>query len=207
MQLAHLIPLLGATLMVASGRPAFPGGTERAPTSPSPSTPSSLARWHDGRWQIWWRSDRAPAAWSDSQPVLASGLRWSSTAPGIELAQLKLAGSREAWRIRLIVVRLDPKQLALGLETAYTAGGQPAWQADRVGADVLFAVNAGQFLRSAPWGWLVQDGTERLSPGVGPLSTALVIDEAGQVSWIEGDSLPARRYDGRARFAFQSYPA
>ncbi len=200
MPVARLIPLLGVTLVIASSRPAFPSGEGSA------LPVSSLARWHNGRWQLWWRSDRAPAIWSDGQRVLASGLRWSSTASGVEIAELRLAGSREAWRTRLIVVRLDPEVLTLSLETGYAADGLPSWQADRAGDDVLFAVNAGQFLRSAPWGWLVLDGAERLPPGRGPLSTALTIDQAGRVGWIEGDSLPTRRDDRQVRFAFQSYP-
>ncbi len=200
MQVARLLPLLGVTLTVASSGPAFPGGDGYALPA------SSLARWQNGRWQTWWRSDRAPATWSREPRVLASGLAWSATAAGVEMAQLKLAGRREAWRTRLIVVRLDPAKVRLSLETGHDADGMPSWQADRVDNDVLFAVNAGQFVRTSPWGWLVLNGVERLSPGVGPLSTAITIDREGQVGWIAGDSLPAHRRGGNVRFAFQSYP-
>ena len=200
MQVARLVPLLGVTLLVASSGPAFPGGDE-------PGLPvSSLARWQNGRWQTWWRSDRAPQVWSEDQHVLTAGVAWAATAPAIEMAQLRLSGRRGAWRTRLVVVRLDPARLRLSLETGYGADGQPAWQADRVGTDVLFAVNAGQFVRTSPWGWLVLDGVERLPPGSGPLSTALTVDREGQVGWVAGDSIAARRGRGEVRFAFQSYP-
>jgi len=59
-----------------------------------------------------------------------------------------------------------------------------------------------------PWGWVVMDGRERLVPGHGPLSSALVGLSDGRLVWIDGDDVS--RWRGRAgenlRFAFQSYP-
>ena len=68
----------------------------------------------------------------------------------------------------------------------------------------MLAVNAGQFIATMPWGWVVIDGVPRLRAGIGPLSTALAIDREGRVRWIAGDSL-ATPPAGVAT-AFQSYP-
>jgi hypothetical protein len=50
----------------------------------------------------------------------------------------------------------------------------------------------------------VLHGQQFLSPGHGPLSTAVVIDTAGRVRWVPGDSVGAATPDVEA--AFQSYP-
>src|SRR6185503_18537163 len=80
---------------------------------------------------------------------------------------------------------------------------RPAWSIDRAPKDAILAVNAGQFGTAMPWGWVVIDGTQRLRPGYGPLSSALSIDGAGHVHWAHGDSIldPTGIVVG-----FQSYP-
>ena len=81
-------------------------------------------------------------------------------------------------------------------------GAHPAWTIDRAPKDAVLAVNAGQFVGSMPWGWVVTDGAERLRPGHGPLASAIAIDRAGHVRWAHGGAIPA----GSAVAGFQSYP-
>jgi hypothetical protein len=155
--------------------------------------------------QEWWRSDRAPERWSGPDPRLRAALTWQPLAAGVAWADLELEGSAPAWRTRLIVVRIDPGRVRFSLEMALSPNdGRPAWSIDRAPPDALVAVNAGQFLMTMPWGWLVMNGIQRLAPGTGPLSTAMAVDSAGVVHWVAGDSLadapPA------AVTAFQSYP-
>ena len=100
-----------------------------------------------------------------------------------------------------------PKLVRLRLDTAFTARGERAnWSVDDARPDAIVAVNVGQFIRTLPWGWVVLDGREFLTPGRGPLSTAVAVDSSGSVRWIGPDGLanPAVRRGVVA--AFQSYP-
>ena len=78
------------------------------------------------------------------------------------------------------------------------------WSIARAPNDARVALNAGQFVGSMPWGWVVLHGRQFLSPGHGPLSTAVVIDTAGRVRWLRGDSV--RQSVKGVAAAFQSYP-
>jgi exopolysaccharide biosynthesis protein len=69
----------------------------------------------------------------------------------------------------------------------------------------VFAVNAGQFLQSLPWGWVVLNGRQYLPPSTGPLSSAVIVDETGGVHWVHGGSISERR-PTNVVWAFQSYP-
>jgi exopolysaccharide biosynthesis protein len=172
---------------------------------------STLAIRAAGRWHPWWRSSAAPTQWTGPHPGVAGAVRWRRAANGAEWGELRLAGNGEAWRTKVVVVRLDPTQVRLALDTAFTAGGErPAWTIERARPDAVVAINAGQFPRTLPWGWVMLDGREMLAPGRGPLSTAVAIDSAGAVHWISGDSLAEPAAAARARrgivTAFQSYP-
>lgn len=178
-----------------------------ATSAPPALPPSALAVWTDGSWHEWWRSAAAPPRWTAADPTLAAPLRWRSAADGVAWAELRLAGSGEAWRTRVIVARIDPRRVRLRLDTAFARGGRrAAWTVVVARPEAVFAVNAGQFVRTLPWGWVVLDGRQFLPPGPGPLSSAIVIDTAGAVRWIAGDALadPAARRGAVA--AFQSYP-
>jgi len=105
----------------------------------------------------------------------------------------------------------------IALDTAFTEEFRAAWRADRASAGALLAVNAGQFLETLPWGWVVLDGRQFLPPGVGPLSSAVVADSSGVVRWLHGTSAvdsaagalrtaSQRGVDARGVWAFQSYP-
>jgi hypothetical protein len=154
---------------------------------------------------VWWRAGHAPRQWATGDPAVGGSLRWKRLSDGVDWAEARLAGEAPAWRMRLIVVRVDPSRVSLSLDMDLTLGdAKPAWTIDRAPGDALVAVNAGQFVGAMPWGWVVIDGVPRLEPGVGPLSTAIAIDRAGRVRWLAGDSLAARPAD--VVTALQSYP-
>jgi hypothetical protein len=184
---------------------------------------STLAVWRGGRWVAWWRSAEAPARWSApapapaSAPALAADVRWRAGAPGVEWGELRLAGTGEAWRLRVVVVRLDPRHVRLSLAAAVAREvRRGAWTIDAAGADAVLALNAGQFRGATPWGWVVHAGREHRAPGAGPLAPAVVVDEQGGVRVVPADSIAALRAAWRGgavgtagvvREAFQSYPA
>ncbi|HKQ58447.1 MAG TPA: phosphodiester glycosidase family protein [Candidatus Eisenbacteria bacterium] len=172
---------------------------------PSAADGPSLSLREGRAWRIWWRADQAPAHWSAADTLLAPALTWRRLADGIEWATGEIACSAPAWRTRLIVARIDPARVTLSLAMDLSAEtGEPAWSIDRAPAGALLAVNAGQFISSMPWGWVVIDGRQRLSPGSGPLARALAIDSAGTPVWLEGDALA--HPPAGVRTAFQSYP-
>lgn len=183
---------IGAGLVLAASSPAIGAG-------------ASLSIWHDGAWRPWWRADVAPDRWTGPDDRVTGTFKWQPVADGVAWATARLACSAPAWRTRLIVVRIDPRRVRLTLEMALSGeDGRPAWTIDRAPRGALMAVNAGQFIRTMPWGWLVMGGRQRLSPGVGPLSAALAVDTTGATRWVSGDSLATPPRD--VVTAFQSYP-
>ena len=146
----------------------------------------ALSVWSAGRW--------APLS------GLAESLRWRPAAPGVSWSEAQLSGPGEAWRIRLIVARLDPHQLRFRLEQA--AG----WSVDRAPSAALLAVNAGQFAYGLAWGWTVADGRLRGLAGSGPLSVGVAFDSSGAVRWLEPESLRDPRAQAGVSAGFQSYP-
>ena len=173
-----------------------------APTSEA-SPSASLAVRAGGSWRTFWRSDEAPSRFAAANPVLVQALQWKRLAAGLEWSELRLACPGPVWRARLIVARLDPREVRLTLSMDLTREDmRPAWTIDRAPDDAILAVNVAQFASAMPWGWVVVDGRERLTPGAGPLASVVGIDEAGGVHWAHGDSLaPAGIVTG-----FQSYP-
>jgi Phosphodiester glycosidase len=156
-------------------------------------------------WRAWWRADAAPTRWDGESPTLAAALAWTRARPGVEWTQIELAGTGEAWRLEVVVVRLDPARLRFALDTlTRDYGSLGGWTVDSAPSDVVVALNAGQFTGGTPWGWVVRDGRELQPPGAGPLSSAFVVDTAGRAHVIAASEIDAWR--GRARLAFQSYP-
>lgn len=193
--------LLGLATLAALGSPA---GAPAQPSLPR----SALAARGMGAWREWWSSSRAPARWGSADATLARAVAWREVGGGMAVGELALRGTGEAWRLRVILVRLDPRRLRLALERSVReAGLLGAWTVDSAPGDAALAVNAGQFTGGTPWGWLVMDGAELQRPGSGPLSMAVVIDSAGALRLVEAPALGAARAAGGIAHAFQSYPA
>ena len=170
--------------------------------------PASLAVERDGVWHEWWRGDRAPRHWSGPLDVVAGAVEWAEAVPGLEWGTFRLSGSGEAWRLRVIVARIDPSRITFALAgTHEPAGRGRGWTIEHAPDSALLALNVGQFSDRGPWGWVVRDGREVRAPGTGPLAPAVVIDSAGGVRLVPPDSVGFVREATRLAIAFQSYPA
>jgi hypothetical protein len=166
----------------------------------------SLAVRANGAWREWWRASSAPTRWSAEAPALTSAIRWRTASAGIEWGDAELSAPGEGWRTKLIVVRIDPRQHRFALQLGQGMNFAPDWSVDSAGDSALVAVNAGQFGRMLPWGWLIDGGRELAPPGAGPLSMAIVFDSVGTVHFVSADSIAAVRARGGIANAFQSYP-
>jgi len=122
----------------------------------------------------------------------------------VEWGELQLRGADEAWRTRLVLVRVDPRRVDLSLDPAFTRSRD--WTIGDAREDAVLALDAGQFRASLPWGWVVTGGREVLAPQYAPLAGAVVVHPDGQVRIVSPDSVAAERRRGTAREAFQSYP-
>jgi hypothetical protein len=159
-------------------------------------------------WREWWRADRSPTRWQAALPEVAGAVEWRPLRAGARWGELRLSGEGEAWRVRVILVELDPARVRLETVSLRRPDGGPRrWNVDSAPASAIAALNAGQFTSSGPWGWLVRDGIELRAPGTGPLAPALVVDTAGAVHLVQPDSLAAARGSRAVRQAFQSYPS
>ena len=163
----------------------------------------ALAVRDTGGWTTWWRHDAAPVGWN-GKAVLAERVSWRAGARGIEWGELQLRGSSEAWRTRLIVVRLDPRRVNFSLVPAFAANER--WSIADADSGAALALDAGQFRGSLPWGWVVSGGRELLAPEYAPLAGAVVVDTSGTVRIVPPRDVAAERKQGAAREAFQSYP-
>jgi hypothetical protein len=170
--------------------------------------PGTLAVKSERGWEEWWRSDRAPARWAGAMPAVAGSVSWRPLGPGIEWGEATLSGSGEAWRVRLIVTRIDPARVRLTTQETRRRDGRPGpWSIDSAPGEAAVALNAGPVTSPGPWGWVVRGGVELRAPGTGPLAPAFVVDTAGAVRLVPADSLQLLRASGTVREAFQSYPA
>ena len=166
---------------------------------------SALAvRLPSGDSRVFWRASRAPIQWVAPDARLTALVRWQPGQHGVEWATLPIAGEGEAHALTLVLVRLDPQAVSFHLMWDIERD-RPAWTVDRAGVAAL-ALNAGMFVDRLPWGWVVMDGRERLPPGYGPLSSALIGLADGRLVWVDGDDVSAWRGRSDVRFAFQSYP-
>ena len=164
---------------------------------------STLAVRDSDGWTTWWRRDTAPIRWN-GMAALADRITWRAGARGIEWGELQLRGSSEAWRTRVIVVRLDPRRVGLSLIPAFTRN--ETWSIADADSGAVLALDAGQFRGSLPWGWVVSRGKEVLAPQYAPLAGAVVVDTSGTVRIVAPDSVAVERERGNALEAFQSYP-
>jgi hypothetical protein len=179
-------------------------GVIGAAASGGPVHPAGALAVQDGvHWVTWWRRDAAPSRWVDDAP-LAGRVAWRAGQDGVEWAELQLRGTSEAWRTRLVLARVDPRRVDLSLVPAFA--GNRDWAVADAAGDAALALDAGQFRRSLPWGWVVSGGREILVPQYAPLAGAVVVNAAGGVRIVSPDSVAAERERGTAREAFQSYP-
>jgi uncharacterized protein YigE (DUF2233 family) len=153
-------------------------------------------------WVTWWEQQRAPHEWTSRTP-LADRVRWLPAVAGVEWSELQLRGSSEAWRTRLVVARIDPRQIDLRVVPAFAR--QQSWSVD-ADTTVALAFDAGQFRHSLPYGWVVSQGVELLKPEYAPLAGAVIVDSSGAVRIVDPDEVNEERRRGGAREAFQSYP-
>jgi hypothetical protein len=194
---AGLLALAPAALLLAGP------GAGRALSSPAARAPAALAVWEAGAWRTFWRPDRAPERWAAADSAILRSLDWKRLASGLEWTSLRLACGAPVWRARLIIARLDPREVRLSLEFDLSrADLRPAWSIEKAPGDAVLAVNAGQFGTAMPWGWVVVDGRRLLSPAHGPLASAIAFDDSGRVLWAHGDTLVVPAVVA----AFQSYP-
>ncbi len=195
----------------ARGAPGAPGprvARAQVATARAPLPQSRLAVRAGNAWRTWWRSDAAPSRWTGAHALPAGAVRWQHAAPGIEWGTLALAGTGEAWRLRVVLVRVDPARHGLRLvEGADASLFEGRWTVDSAPVAARVALNAGQFRYGTPWGWVVLDGVEVLPPRRGPLAMTVAQDSAGRVHWIEDADVERVRATLRPRVAFQSYPA
>ena len=163
----------------------------------------ALAVRTEAGWDTWWRRDAAPSRWAGAAP-LAARVRWQVARPGVEWGELELRGASEAWRTRVVVVRLDPSRVELSLDPAFTRDA--SWSVADAAPDAALALDAGQFRGSLPWGWVLTNGREVLPPQHAPLAGAVAVEQSGRIRVVAPDSVEALRAGGGIREAFQSYP-
>lgn len=166
----------------------------------------ALRVWRDDRWVPWFRADSAPTRWPGPLPTVADGVVWAPVTEGIELGRLRLSGSGEAWRVGVVIARIDPRVVRWRLVWGMGEGDRKSWTIDRADSGVRIALNAGMFTGGGPFGWTVIDGEERGVVGSGALAPAFVVDSAGDVSLVPAESLWSRAHQGKVALAFQSYP-
>jgi uncharacterized protein YigE (DUF2233 family) len=137
--------------------------------------------------------------------LLAIGVLWHAVRPGVWQSESRMASSGPMSAVRVVLIRMDPRQLEFQLDTATRDYGlRGAWTVDSLSSEGVVAFNAGQFTGGFPWGWVVRAGAEVQPPGVGRLGMAFVLDSLGAASLVTPDELPAVRPG--TRLAFQSYP-
>jgi hypothetical protein len=201
--IALRVALTGVALVPAgASHPAVAYAT----TSPRPA--SRLAVLTGGEWREWWDSEHAPVRWAAPVPMVANAVTWRPTAaPGVEWSELRISGSGEAWRLRIILARIDPGRVRFSLEKALTSDSLAgAWTIDSAPASAVLAMDAGQFSYGRPWGLVVRNGVEEQPPGRGPLSTAVMFDSAGAISLATASEIPTALATTHPTDAFQSYP-
>lgn len=160
----------------------------------------------EDKFVVWWRSAQSPTEWKSALPALAGVAQWRKVRPGLESSSIDISGEGVGWRVRVILVRLDPAQFLLQLDGA-VVDSKPAWSLGSAPANAALALNAGQFESDLPWGWIVRNGREVQPPRAGPLSSALIVDGSGHADVVDAAEIAAARTRGNFLLAFQSYPA
>lgn len=157
-----------------------------------------------GQWVTWWEAARAPLHWPRPDSTLASAVAWRPAGHGMEWGELSLRGVGTAWRLRLILVRVDPMRVAFRMlvPPRRPDGFAGRWSLQDTPREAILALNAGQFT-SGPWGWLVQGGVATQRPGTGLLAPGVAFGAKGAVRMLPQDSLATLT---GVTEGFQSYP-
>ena len=135
-------------------------------------------------------------------------LQWRAAQPGLDVGSVRFAGAgaRVTVQRRAAAHRLPSGDVATGREADAERPRAAVGPRTTCPDEAAFVVNAGMFDGSGPWGWLVLDGAERQRPGIGPLSSAVVVDTSGAVRIVAAPGIAAARASGTAHWAVQSYP-
>lgn len=158
--------------------------------------------WQDqqGVWHAVEAADAGRLTWSPETAFLRP--RWTQVAPGMEVADLKLARPPHPLSITLALTRIDPDQWRLRVL------GFPDWAehpvadfADEFG--LSFAVNASFFSSEGPIGLVVQDGKVRHRQASRKASHFLIDTRGGPVRIKNQKLAPI----GSPYAAFQGFPA
>lgn len=191
---------------------AFAMAVVAAPVSTLPAQLRVRASAESGPWREWWRPSTAPSVWSAPSPILTAAVRWRVVSPGVELGEVAISGAGEAWRTKVVLVRLDVSRVSLSLDADVSAtGAVRPWTINATPAarSASVALNGGQFHDDGPWGWIVHEGREVQAPGRGALASALVVRADGRAQIVDADSVQHVRNGaspGTIREAMQSYP-
>lgn len=194
---ARVAVAIGVATLVGAGAIGAGFGVSSSPAG------DGLAVRDGDRWVTWWRRDAAPIRWTGDAP-LAKRVAWRTGESGLEWGELQLSGASEAWRTRVVVVRLDPQHVGLSVVPAFTE--DRGWTVREADSTAALALDAGQFRGTSPWGWVVTGGKELLSPQYAPLAGAVMVEGTGRVRVVAPDSVGLERRAGVAVEAFQSYP-
>jgi len=156
-------------------------------------------------WVTWWRSDTAPRSWLNADPTLLSGIRWRVVRDGMEIGALRISGRGGAERLRVLLIRFEPRRFRYSLEERKTDRHHASWAVDSMPAAATLAFNVGQFQGTTQWGWLVTGGIERQQMSQAPLATAVVFDSSSGMHMVAaGDTERAGKL--AVAVGFQSYP-
>lgn len=171
-----------------------------------PREEGALAVYANGEWRSWYRADSAPARWGAPLPVVSEAVAWHVARPGLEVGRLRLSGPGEAWRVGVVLVRIDPRAVEWRLHWGMGAEDKKIWTIDSAPPGAILAMNAGMFNAGAPFGWVVMDRQEVGMIGTGAIAPAFVEDSIGGLALVPAESLHIRRAQRGVRLAFQSYP-
>ncbi len=171
-----------------------------------PTGDGALSVYAGGKWQEWYTAADAPVQWRAPLPLVADAVTWRTAAKGLEVGRLRLSGPGEAWRVGVVLVRIDPAEVQWALHWGMGASDRKVWTIDSAPAEAILAMNAGMFNASAPFGWTVIEGAQLGAIGTGAIAPAFIVDSLGGLELVPAESLQTRRARRGVRLAFQSYP-
>jgi uncharacterized protein YigE (DUF2233 family) len=157
---------------------------------------------------VWWTGASDPARWIAPHDRLTKAVSWRAAGAAVDWAEIEVEAGAARIPVHTVLVRLRPALLRPTLEQHNEPRGlRGVWTIDSVQADAVIALNAGQFLETGPWGWIVTGGIQLSLPRRAPLAGALAFDTAGSPRWLADDDVAFMKNPGRdISVGFQSYP-